>query len=325
MAETDITPCVLLTGPTRGIGAALVDRLARHPARPRLVLAGRDPAALRAVAERARRHGSTVRTVAVDLTDLTSAARAADEVCAAVADGSLPPLTAYVANAGLQVADRRHRSAEGHELTFAVNVLAQHVLLQRLRPALAPGARVVLLGSSTHRGRAASFGLTPDPVWRDPAAAATPDDGPDGAGGTAGGQAYADSKLALVTLSHAWARELEGSVRLAVYDPGLVPGTGLGRALPRHKRLVWRFVMPAMRVLPGASSPGRSARHLADLTTGESHRDLHGGYVTLGRLDPPAPQTHDRDRQDRLWEVLTGLSAHLPAPAVATFPRGPRD
>ena len=81
MADTDITPTVLVTGPTRGLGLALVRRLVRHPARPALLLAGRDPAALREVADEARRAGTRVRTVALDLADLGSVAAAAQEGC----------------------------------------------------------------------------------------------------------------------------------------------------------------------------------------------------------------------------------------------------
>lgn len=309
MAEPDITQTVLVTGPTRGLGRALVDRLARHPARPALVLAGRDPVALAEVAARARQHGCVVRTVVVDLADLGSVGAASEELRAAVSDGSCGAPTAYVANAGLQVSNRRQRSTQGHELTFAVNVLAQHALLRGLRPTLAPGATVVLLGSSTHRGKRASFGLTPDPVWRDPAALAVADDGPEGASGEAGGRAYADSKLALVTLSHAWARELAGTARVVVYDPGLMPGTGLARDMPAYKRVVWRYVMPVMRVLPGAASPRTSARHLAALALGETFGDLHDGYVWLDRSQRPADNTFDRSRQDRLWQVLNELTS----------------
>lgn len=236
-----------------------------------------------------------MRTVALDLADLASVAAAAEELVAAVRSGGSSPVTSYVANAGLQVGNRRRRSAQGHELTFAVNVLAQHALLRALRPALAPGARVVLLGSSTHRGREAAFRLVPVPVWRDPLALAAPDDSADGATGTAGARAYVASKLALVTLSHAWARVLEGTAQVTVYDPGLMPGTGLGRDLPGWKRVAWHTVMPAMRVLPGAASPRTSAAHLAALALGDTFGELHDGYDVLGRLVPPA-RAHLRPR-----------------------------
>ncbi len=313
MADADITPVrpdvpptVLLTGPTRGLGRAMVDALADHPRSPALVLAGRDPVALEAVARHARTRGAApVRTLEVDLADLRSVTRATAELGDLVRDGTLAPLDGVLANAGLQTTNRGSRSAQGHELTFAVDVLAQHALLAGLRPALAPDAHVLLLGSSTHRGRAAAWGLTPSPRWRDPRDLARPDTGPAGARASAGARAYADAKLALVTLAHAWARELEtDGRRLNVYDPGLVPGTGLVRSMPAVKRWTWDHVMPALRVLPGASSPEVSAGHAVALLLGDRLPDLHDGYVLLGRQTPPHPATDDRARQDRLWQVL---------------------
>ncbi|MFC5379405.1 SDR family NAD(P)-dependent oxidoreductase [Aquipuribacter nitratireducens] len=314
MADTDITsPTVLVTGPTRGLGAALVDALAAHRSRPRLVLAGRDPATLGASAKRARATGAVVDEVVVDLLDLDAVAAAAAGVVDAVTAGTLPALDVVVANAGIQYQDRHHTGAQGHEATFTVNVLAQHALVRGLLPALAPAAHVVLLGSSSHRGRAATFGLLPSPAWRDPAELAAPDTTPAGATATAGGRAYADSKLALVTLAQRWARELPAPHRLSVYDPGLVPGTGLGRHMPAYKRWVWENLMPAMQVLPGAASARRSAGHLAGLALGDTHAGLHGAYVELGRVRATAPPTYDRARQDRLWQVCEELTRAVPA------------
>lgn len=309
MTVTDISPpSVLLTGPTSGLGKALVHRLAGHPLRPRLVLAGRDPARLAEVADSARRAGVRVHTVPLDLADLRSVVDAAAQIRELLADGRIDPVTSYIANAGLQLGDRQHVSAQGHEQTFAVNVLGQHVLLRDLRPALAPEGHVVLLGSSTHRSSRASFYLMPDPQWRDPTALSRPDTTPAGRGRSAGSQAYADSKLALVTLAHAWARELAGQQRLNVYDPGLMPGTGLVREGPVYVGWTWRHVMPVMRVLPGAISPEGSARLCADLALGVSHGALSGAYVELGRVTEPSTATQDRARQARLWEVLEELS-----------------
>lgn len=172
MTEADITAAdsVLLTGPTRGLGRALVDVLARRRPAPSLLLAGRDPVTVGEVVGAARSAGARdVSSLAVDLASLHSVSAAAGTVVGQVAAGRRPPLTAVVANAGLQVTDRRHRSADGYELTFAVNVLAQHLLLRRLLPALAPGAHVVLLGSGTHWGGRRSWGLVAPPRWEDPA------------------------------------------------------------------------------------------------------------------------------------------------------------
>lgn len=325
MTESDITdttgPTVLLTGPTRGIGAAMLDALIEHPARPSLILMARDPGALDDAVRRARAAGSNARGVRVDLADLASVSRATAEVQDLIRRGVLEPIDAALLNAGVQFADRRHTSAQGWEQTWAVNVVAQHALLLGLEPVLAPAARVITLGSSTHRGRGASFGLVPDPTWREPRLAATPEGSETplrrAAGEReAGGKAYADSKLALVTLSHDWADRLAATGRrLDIYDPGLVPGTGLARGLPPFMNWVWRRVMPAMSLLPGGSTPSRSGRHAVALALGDEHPTLHDGYVEVDRVTSAEAVTFDRARRAELAAWLAdAVAPHLTAP-----------
>ncbi len=321
MTDSDITstggPTVLLTGPTRGIGAAMLDALIVHPSHPSLILLAREPGALDAAVGRARAAGLGAHGIRVDLGDLESVTRATEEVRSLIGRGDAAPIDAAVLNAGTQFADRRHVSAQSWEQTFAVNVIAQHALLLGLAPALAPGAHTITLGSSTHRGRRASFGLVPDPVWRAPARMAAPE-GPEtpmrrpAGEREAGGRAYADSKLALVTLSHDWADRFgESGRRLNVYDPGLVPGTGLGRDLPAAMYWVWRRVMPAMSLLPGGSTPARSGRHAVALALGDQHPTLHNGYVEVDRVTRAEAVTFDAARRAELRAWLD--------PAVAPF------
>lgn len=310
MTQDDISPTVLLTGPTSGIGAAILRRLIAHPSRPRLLLAGRDRERLARAVDAARASGLVAHAIPLDLADLDSVADASSEISRLVDDGEVPGVDVAILNAGAQFTDRRRRGAHGWELTFTVNVIAQHSLLRGIRPLLAPGAHVVVMGSSTHRGKRASFHLIPDPVWKEPEALATPQPLPTGnerpsAEREAGGIAYASSKLALVTLAHRWARELASDgVRLNTYDPGLVAGTGLGRDMPGYRYWVWRRLMPAMSVLPGATTPGVTGRHAVELALGDAHPDLHDGYVEIGRVTRAEAVTFDDARQSALWDWL---------------------
>ncbi|SDQ67233.1 KR domain-containing protein [Quadrisphaera sp. DSM 44207] len=80
MTATDITGTVLLTGPTGGLGRALLEPLARR--RPEhLVLLGRSAAAMRDAARRASDAGArAVSVVEADLADLDAVARAGRRV-----------------------------------------------------------------------------------------------------------------------------------------------------------------------------------------------------------------------------------------------------
>lgn len=319
MTVTDIAGTILVTGPTRGLGRALVRRLATAlPAAP-LVLLGRPGPALDDVVAEARARGAArVRPVSCDLASLDQVRAAATSVRDAVAAGEVAPMAALVANAGLQTADRRLATEDGIELTFGVNVLSSHVLVEALRPVMTDGAHVVLVGSGTHHGDR-SMGLVDPPRWEDPLDLARPD-GPDG-DPKAGSRAYATSKLAVVHQAHEWDRRYGDDsprLRVNVYDPGLMPGTGLARRRTGIEQLAWFGLLPALRVLPRVTSPRRSARALADLVLGHAHADLRGGYVELGEVTAPSRESFDPERERRLWEACQQLSGVPSSPAPAT-------
>jgi NAD(P)-dependent dehydrogenase (short-subunit alcohol dehydrogenase family) len=111
------------------------------------------------------------------------------------------PLDALVHNAGVWVrGDVPRRTADGVETTFAVNVLAPHLLTALVGDAVR--GRLLWLGSGMARsGRPdpATLGQETDP-----------------------GRAYATSKAADVALAIGWGRRLP-SLASAAYDPGWVP------------------------------------------------------------------------------------------------------
>ena len=326
MTHHDIaSPTVLLTGPTSGIGAGMLAELIRYPSRPRLLLLARDRAALDRALGTARAAGLESHGVAVDLADLRSVRIALERVRGLLGRGpAARGIDVALLNAAAQFTDRRRTGVQGWELTFTVNVIAQHLLLRGIAPVLAPAGHVVLMGSSTHRGKRASFGLVPDPIWRSPQELATAEPAPTGVERFAaereqGGVAYATSKLALVTLSHGWAERLSAvGGRLNTYDPGLVAGTGLGKDMPGYMYWVWKHLMPAMRVLPGATSVPVTARHAVALGLGEEHPELHGGYVEIGRCTEAEAVTRDAARRRVLEEWLDAATApFLPGTPVA--------
>ncbi len=282
----------MVTGATRGLGRHATGAIAAT-AGWTPVLAVRDVAA---GAELAGRLGGAV--VPLDLADLGSVRAAAARLIAEHA-----PVDALVLNAGLQVTRADRASADGFELTFAVNHLG-HFLLTRLLAdagALADGARVVVVASGTHFGTLRKSGGYPAPRWRDPRALARPDGG-------SGQVAYATSKLANVLFALEASRRLP-ALGVDAFDPGLMPDTGLARDYPPSVQALYRRLTPLLRAFPFVERPEAAGRRLARLATDPALAGT-GRYVEGERVVAPSPLARDPRRAAELWaasEELTGL------------------
>lgn len=143
---------VLITGSTGGLGQATALAMAHRPApgRPDLLLLGRPGEALTRVAGAVREAGATVHAIGCDLARLADVRAAAEQSRELLASGDLRPLRGLVANAGVMLVDTRGASADGYELTFAVNYLAHAQLIGDLLESFAAPSRIVLLGSNTY-------------------------------------------------------------------------------------------------------------------------------------------------------------------------------
>src|SRR5512138_2482096 len=138
---------VVVTGASGGIGLETAVGLARLGASVALVARDRakGEAALAAVREASA--GGTPSLFLADLGSLAQVRRLAGELAAA-----LPRIDVLLNNAGALHA-RRKESADGLELTFAVNHLAPFLLTSLLLPRLRASApsRVVTVSSEAHR------------------------------------------------------------------------------------------------------------------------------------------------------------------------------
>jgi NAD(P)-dependent dehydrogenase (short-subunit alcohol dehydrogenase family) len=307
---SDAPGTVLITGPTGGLGRAATLAMARRaaPHRPDLLLVGRAGPALTEVVESARAAGATAHEIGCDLArlaDVRAAARSAKELLEA---GAVRPLHGLVANAGVMAPDTHTASADGYELTFAVNYLAHAQLIGDLVDSFVPPARIVLLGSNTyHQNIFRRILRVPPAQWRDPAELARPAGPDEPATMTRSGVAYSDSKLAILYYAHELQRRLPAGnpgITVAVFEPGFMPGTGLSRghgpAFQRIGRLLER--------IPGVSSPTKSGPALASIVLDDSWSHLRdGAFVVKDAEREVEPVAKDPAREAQLWEATAGL------------------
>jgi NAD(P)-dependent dehydrogenase (short-subunit alcohol dehydrogenase family) len=269
----------VVTGASAGIGLHTALGLAR--AGMRVLLVGRDPKRIEGA-----RHvvatqvpGARLDTALADFSSL-------DEVRALAADllGKHDRIDVLVNNAGL-ISRRYAVSAEGYELTVAVNHLAPflftNLLLDRLK-ASAP-ARIVTVASTAHRGARLDLATMTHPINWTPLSA------------------YGRSKLANILFTRVLARRLDpAAVTACCLHPGVI-ATDIGDRAGTLAGLGWRV---AKMFLPG---PERGAQTSIFLATVADPAPFHGAYV----IDKRIAETDAVARDDRLADALWEESSHL--------------
>ncbi|GLY04558.1 MULTISPECIES: SDR family NAD(P)-dependent oxidoreductase [Actinoplanes] len=310
---------VLITGGHSGIGLAAARVLAAE--NHDLVLAGRSPDRMRAVADELRAaHGVRVTTSALDTSSLTSVRAAAERVRRMLADGEIAALDAIACNAGGRFDGPVTYSPEGYETTFATNCLGHFLLVELLLPHLPDDGRVVYTSSSTHDPDSMDGRMVGAVVEPDATALATT--GKDGAKALSAGKRYSTSKLCTVMYAYELDRRLRkagSSIASIAFDPGSIPDTGFLRGMP--KPVQWVSTTAAMkwvtkRIGAITSTVEFSGASLAALIVSPEHADGAGKYFqandgTLAAVRS-ARLSYDEQRARKLWDDsrrLAGLTA----------------
>ena len=278
---------VLVTGATDGIGRVTAETLSAMGAQ--VVIVSRNPEKTRQTAAAIQaKTGRAVEWIAADLSNrdgVRSAAQAFLE--------RHDRLHVLVNNA-VAVFMKRALSADGYEMTFALNHLAYfqltHLLLDTLK-ASAP-ARIVNVSSAAHVGGS----LDLDDLQTEK--------------GFSGWKAYSRSKLANIYFTYELARRLEGTgVTANCLHPGFV-ATNFGRSNGGLFTPIFRLFQM------GAISPEEGAQTSIYLASSPEVEGVTDKYFDKKKAVPSSPISNDPLIAARLWEASQALLAEsLPVSA----------
>ncbi|MEU4311606.1 oxidoreductase [Nocardia sp. NPDC024068] len=289
----------VVTGSNTGIGLEVARGLARRGAT--VVLACRNDAAA-AVAEADIENsepGSDVRTVHVDIGDLSSVAE-----CARRLHDELPGIDLLVNNAGV-VAGTRTLTVDGFESDFGINFLGHFALTARLADLItaAPAGRIVGVGSMSHGRRSAALDFDDLQSERSFGRLIT----------------YSRSKTASMTFMVELQRRLAAAGSRAI-SVGAHPG-GVRSTILRDQSLLVRIaysdiVMTLARLVTQTPEAGAQSILRAALDPEVQGAGFYGPDKRWGLVGPPEllatpPGASDPGAGRRLWgiaEELTGVA-----------------
>jgi dehydrogenase/reductase SDR family member 12 len=284
---------ILVTGASSGIGEAACGALASAGADVHMVVRdlNRGAAAISRIVSRAPEAIDRLHLELCDVSDMTEVRRLAEAFIA-----RHDRLDVLVNNAGVLL-DRRERSRDGVEMTFATNVLGPFLLTSLLMPALRAAApsRVITVSS----GGMYTARLDAD----DPQLERRDFDG---------AAFYAHTKRCEVVLNREWSeRHFRDEISFCAMHPGWARTAGLERSLPRFHRLMRPIL--------------RDARQGADtivwLATAPSLAPPSGAFW---HDRAPRPEHRvQRTREDvaeraRLWAYCEHLTSPSRAPLTAS-------
>jgi len=275
---------VLITGATAGIGRVTARELADADAHVVLAARSKEKAEATQVWIFRETGSSSVDFIIGDLSVQSHVRSIAEQVISRY--GGLDVLVNNVGG----FFQRRFESADGIEMTFALNHLAPFLLTHLLVDALKrkSPSRVVTVSSDAHARASMNF------------------DDLEGRIRYRGWGAYGQSKLANLLFTYELAQRLQGSgITANALHPGFV-ASEFGKNNGRGMRLAMSI---AHRL--GAISVEEGARTSAYLATSKEVQDVSGKYFVKCRQAASVAASRDTGAMRRLWEIsarMTGLA-----------------
>ena len=267
---------IFITGAAGGIGLEAARALVERG--DRVIASARSAARC---AELRKALGDRVEAVEMDMSSLASIRAGAARVRELA-----PRLDVLINNAGV-LETKRNVAGDGHEMTWAVNVIAPFVLAEELLPSLeaADEPRVVNVGSVAHKAGKIS--------WDDPEFSTRK---------YSGWNAYSQSKLGLMLVTREFAKRHPRIAANCVHPGGIA--TGIYRNTPSFLRGILARVLPnaaagAVQLVFLATEPG-----LAGVTGKYFDKTIESAASAAGQNDADAERLYtDLESRFRMGAV----------------------
>jgi NAD(P)-dependent dehydrogenase (short-subunit alcohol dehydrogenase family) len=268
---------VIITGATSGIGEIAAIHLAAQGAR--IIFTARDQARADVTLAKLKRANPKAEHAfhLADLSTLSEMKRIGTELARE------PQIDVLVNNAGA-LFNKRQETADGLEMTFAVNHMAYFIITNLLLGKLRPGARIITTASGAHRGAKLNF------------------DDLQSRRGYIGFPVYSRSKLCNILFNRELARRAPAGVTANSLHPGFV-ATRFGDNSGGLMRTVLKLAKPI-----GAISPEEGAKTIIYLASSPEVAGVSGEYFYKCKITTPTAEARNDADARKLWEVSKDIA-----------------
>lgn len=281
---------VIITGATNGIGKVTALELAKQGAK--VVIVGRNPQKTAAtVAEIEENTGVKVTSYLADLSKLSDVRAVGEKIAA-----DHPRIDVLINNAGAFY-NTRQRSADGLEMTFALNHISYFVLTYFLLPSLQQAAnthgeaRIINVSSGIH----GFFKLNMDDLQSE-------------RGRYSAFATYARSKLLNLHFTYELARRLaRTNITVNALHPGFVNSgfsLGQGGVFPT----LMHAAAPLMKALRVMITPEEGAKTTVYLAQSQEVSGMSGAYFENSKRAQSSASSHDEATAKQVWSISENIA-----------------